>query len=703
MYRDKDMKPAIMILNRTPKLALRKQRIPVFTMVLAASIAAAMPAQADYEKGVQAWESGQYQEALTEWMSAANADDGQAMLAIGRAYLQGLGVLQDYVEAHKWLNLAASRGVQEALKERDALSAEMTEDERAEAQALARQWRPDGGATAPSASASDTGTAPAGSPEPPPEAIREAQALLKALGYRPGPADGLWGRRTGAAYKSFLQDKGKPASETLSLAALLAMRDIAKAQGIDLTGDTSAGGVQQQGIDATSSRAALAPNVLHQAAKAGDVATLKAALDAGANVNELDGQGWTALMHAVNKGNVLIVESLVEVGADVDVQAPDGATALFMAAVLGQPKFIELLVKANADVSIQGPKGMTAVDVARLTLGESDTVRERGMDSAVVGLIEGRTWKETLANETTREFVDLLGRYPSAETVNEYGWTDLHWAAVMNSPKLAGLLLDTGANVDRRLTAKPFGDELNAQLGRAADACWMFLIRGNETPLHLAAGCGAIQVAELFIARGADVEARDARGRTPLHYVAVKDALGVAELLIAHGADVDAGASNGHTPLMLAVGANAMETAELLIAHGADVNASENLIGSTSLHSAATANELETAEFLIARGADVEARAALGRTPLMSAVGAKAMETAELLIAYGADVDARDAHGRTPLHHAVESNAMETAELLIAHGADFDVRDISGKTPLNLAKYERHFEMAKLLQQHSGE
>ena len=73
-------------------------------------------------------------------MSAANADDGRAMLAIGRAYLQGLGVLQDYVEAHKWLNLAASRGVQEALKERDALSAEMTEDERAEARALARQW-----------------------------------------------------------------------------------------------------------------------------------------------------------------------------------------------------------------------------------------------------------------------------------------------------------------------------------------------------------------------------------------------------------------------------------------------------------------------------------------------------------------------------------------------------------------------------------
>ena len=82
------MKPAIVICNWRPKLAPRKQRISVLAMVLAVLIAAAMPAQADYEKGVQAWESGQYRETLTEWMLAANADDGRAMLAIGRAHPQ---------------------------------------------------------------------------------------------------------------------------------------------------------------------------------------------------------------------------------------------------------------------------------------------------------------------------------------------------------------------------------------------------------------------------------------------------------------------------------------------------------------------------------------------------------------------------------------------------------------------------------------
>ena len=538
MYRDKDMKPVIVILNRIPKLPPRKQRIPVLALVLAASIVAAMPAQAEYEKGVQAWESGQFREALTEWMSAANADDGRAMLAIGRAYLQGLGVLQDYVEAHKWLNLAASRGVQEALKERDALSAEMTEDERAEARALARQWRPDGGATAPSAS--DAGTAPAESPRPPPEAIREAQALLEALGYRPGPADGLWGQRTGAAYQSFLQDTGMPASETLNLAALLAMRDIAKAQGIDLTNDKSVGGVQQ--------------GALHQAAKAGDVTTLKAALDAGANVNGLDGQGWTALMHAVNKGNVLIVESLVEVGADVDIQASDGATALFMAAVLGQPDIVEMLMKANADVSIQGPKGMTAVDVARLTLGESDTVRERGMDSAVVGLVEGRTWKETLTrNEATPVLINFLGRNPSVEAVDEFGRTDLHFTAAYNAVEEAKVLIAHGVDVNAKDNT-------------------------GDTPLHLAAAFNAVEGAKVLIAHGANVNAKGNSDNTPLHSAAwsVFGAPEVAEVLIAHGANVNAKDNTGGTPLHLAAALNAVEFAEVLIAHGANVNAKDN-------------------------------------------------------------------------------------------------------------------------------
>ena len=75
---------------------------------------------------------------------------------------------------------------------------------------------------------------PSGEPKPPPEAIREAQVLLNALGYRPGPADGVWGPRTGGAYRAFLRDSGMPSGEMFGLDALLAMRKIAVEKGIEV-------------------------------------------------------------------------------------------------------------------------------------------------------------------------------------------------------------------------------------------------------------------------------------------------------------------------------------------------------------------------------------------------------------------------------------------------------------------------------------
>ena len=355
-------------------------------MILAASVVAVCPVHADYDKGMQAWDSGHYREAVFEWMSSADADDGRAMLEIGRAYLQGLGVLQDFVEAHKWFNLAASRGVEGALEERNALGERMTADDLAQAQDLARQWRP-GGDAAESATASKK--TPSAAPKPPPEAIREAQALLKGLGYRPGPADGVWGPRTGEAYRAFLRDAGMPPGEMLELEALLAMRKIAGEKGVEIQIDTSAGSTR-------TSRTAQPPDILHRAARTGDIAGLKAALDAGTDVDRLDGQGWTALMHAVNRGNLLIVESLTGADADVDIRAPDGATALFMAAVLGQPEIVEILMKAGADISVPGPKGRTAVDVARLTFGEPDVVEKSGVAMEVVRLVHGVTMEEPL-------------------------------------------------------------------------------------------------------------------------------------------------------------------------------------------------------------------------------------------------------------------------------------------------------------------
>jgi uncharacterized protein len=57
-------------------------------------------------------------------------------------YANGRGVPQDYIIAHMWLNLAAASGDKNAVTNRDRVAALMTPTQVAEAQKLAREWKP---------------------------------------------------------------------------------------------------------------------------------------------------------------------------------------------------------------------------------------------------------------------------------------------------------------------------------------------------------------------------------------------------------------------------------------------------------------------------------------------------------------------------------------------------------------------------------
>ena len=57
-------------------------------------------------------------------------------------YAIGQGIIQDYVQAHKWWNLAAVNGNATAQKNRDLVADLMTPAQIAEAQKLAREWKP---------------------------------------------------------------------------------------------------------------------------------------------------------------------------------------------------------------------------------------------------------------------------------------------------------------------------------------------------------------------------------------------------------------------------------------------------------------------------------------------------------------------------------------------------------------------------------
>ena len=52
-----------------------------------------------------------------------------------------------------------------------------------------------------------------GDPELSKDEVPEVQRLLGGIGHAPGPADGVWGPRTGRAFRAFLGDAGLPVTE----------------------------------------------------------------------------------------------------------------------------------------------------------------------------------------------------------------------------------------------------------------------------------------------------------------------------------------------------------------------------------------------------------------------------------------------------------------------------------------------------------
>ncbi|MSP50530.1 MAG: sel1 repeat family protein, partial [Alphaproteobacteria bacterium] len=83
-----------------------------------------------------------YAEAVMWYRKAADQGEADAQTNLGINYANGQGVPQDYVQAHKWFNLAAAKGNINAVKNRDIVAAKMTPAQIAEAQKLAREWKP---------------------------------------------------------------------------------------------------------------------------------------------------------------------------------------------------------------------------------------------------------------------------------------------------------------------------------------------------------------------------------------------------------------------------------------------------------------------------------------------------------------------------------------------------------------------------------
>jgi len=77
---------------------------------------------------------------LDNRMVAVEGGKADALYDLGLLYSIGHGVEQDNVEAHKWFNLAAMRGMIRAQIDRAEVADTMSMGEISEAQRKAREW-----------------------------------------------------------------------------------------------------------------------------------------------------------------------------------------------------------------------------------------------------------------------------------------------------------------------------------------------------------------------------------------------------------------------------------------------------------------------------------------------------------------------------------------------------------------------------------
>ena len=75
-----------------------------------------------------------------DFADIASVATAQSLYELGLVYATGRDGEEDIVAAHKWLNIAAYRGVAAAKARREEIAVEMTRDQIAKAQRAAREW-----------------------------------------------------------------------------------------------------------------------------------------------------------------------------------------------------------------------------------------------------------------------------------------------------------------------------------------------------------------------------------------------------------------------------------------------------------------------------------------------------------------------------------------------------------------------------------
>lgn len=184
-----------------------------------------------------------------------------------------------------------------------------------------------------------------------------------------------------------------------------------------------------------------------------------------------------------------------------------------------------------------------------------------------------------------------------------------------------------------------------------------------------AAEAGDTATVQRLVQMGADIDARDERGRTPVMAATHGNRVETVRALIQLGADINIRDNRLDNPFLYAGAEGLLEILNLTIDAGADTTLT-NRFGGTALIPAAERGHVEIVQTLLTRSdVKIDHVNNLGWTALLEAIvlsdgGASHQQIVQLLVDHGADIGIADKDGVTPLEHAQSRGFSEIAAIL---------------------------------------
>jgi ankyrin repeat protein len=249
-----------------------------------------------------------------------------------------------------------------------------------------------------------------------------------------------------------------------------------------------------------------------EAGRRGDLATLDRLLSLGLDVDGIDDQGATALLHAAGTGQLELCKALAERGANLAFQSARGVSPLAAAILAGRGSVVEWLLARGVDPEGVQLGRMTALGLAaaclRLPLVES--LLQRGADP------EGRAAPESPLQATLALIDDparplaaiqsvlsrLLEAHANPDRPDAERRTPLH--RLLGGGRVEPTLRDEARLQPIVLSLLHGGANPNAPDAAA------------RTPLHWACRHGLVQCGGTLLELGADPRVADAAGQLPI-------------------------------------------------------------------------------------------------------------------------------------------------------------------------------------------